>query len=349
MGIKKLSDFIRKKFPDAYEEAHISEYAFHRVAIDISIFLIVFKVTYQDKWLNAFIKLVECLRKNELHCVFIYDSGAPPEKKQERENRAASKQKLKTKIEDVSSALEEFETNGTISDNLLEFQRKRNIQVKLLGNTGGINVKGINAELKKMNSQNFHLSESDFLLTKKLFDILQVPYYDAPLEAETMCSDLCKRGLVEAVLSKDTDVLAYGAPSFLTNLNTFTGICYKVKIEKLLEEMELTYNEFLDFCIMCGTDYNENIPNIGPVKAYQLIKEFSSLEKIKESGIDISILNHERVRELFTCYEKKKVKISYCGTPDFIKLEEFIFENNIRINVEDIKKSFTHNIVVYED
>ena len=39
--------------------------------------------------------------------------------------------------------------------------------------------------VKKMRSQILQLSSEDFELTNKLFYIVDVPYYDAPLEAET--------------------------------------------------------------------------------------------------------------------------------------------------------------------
>jgi len=79
--------------------------------------------------------------------------------------------------------------------------------------------------------------------------------------------------------------------------------------------MELTSDEFLDFCIMCGTDYNDNIPGVGPVKAYALIKEYGSIEHIgRQTSLDISILNHIKSRELFRNYPKYTKKVS---TVDF--------------------------------
>ena len=39
----------------------------------------------KQDWIPGFIDLVATLRKNEVHCVFIYDTKAPIEKKLERE------------------------------------------------------------------------------------------------------------------------------------------------------------------------------------------------------------------------------------------------------------------------
>ena len=53
-----------------------------------------------------------------------------------------------------------------------------------------------------------------------------------------MCSDLCLQGKIDAVLSEDTDVLAYGAPVFLTKINTQNGTCYRIKHDELLKLTE---------------------------------------------------------------------------------------------------------------
>ena len=72
MGINNLNVLLRKHCPEIYEEIHISEYAYKKVAIDISLFLCKYKAICGDKWVTAFINLVSCLRRNEIHCVFIW-------------------------------------------------------------------------------------------------------------------------------------------------------------------------------------------------------------------------------------------------------------------------------------
>jgi 5'-3' exonuclease len=119
----------------------------------------------------------------------------------------------------------------------------------------------------------------------------------------------------------------------------------------MLEALELSCDSFLDLCIMCGCDYNKNIFRVGPEKAYKYIQKYSSIEDISaNTPLDVSILNHVRGRELFRKYKKVEYKIKYCGTPDFKKLEEFIFKNNIKCSVEGLKKSFVHHTtIVFEE
>jgi flap endonuclease-1 len=355
MGINSLNKFLKNNCPEIYEEIHISEYSFKKVAIDISIYLCKFKATCGDKWLSAFINLVSCLRKNEVHCIIVYDGGAPPEKDAERKERADQRAKLEKKVYKLEEAMDKFHLSGEIDQVLIDLYKKRkkgDCPPRLMKRSNDeVDMGFVEIAVTKMRSQILDISPEDFKKTKELFDILKVPYLDAPLEAETTCADLCKRGLVDAVLSEDTDVLAYGCPVFLSKINTSDGTCTIIKYPELLEGLKLSSDEFLDLCIMCGCDYNKNIFRVGPEKAYKYIQKYSTIEGISaNTKLDISILNHVRGRELFRDYEQVKNKIKYCGTPDFQKLEEFLFKYNIRCGVEGLKKSFINqNTIVFID
>jgi flap endonuclease-1 len=50
----------------------------------------------------------------------------------------------------------------------------------------------------------------------------------------------------------------------------------------MLMDLDLTNEEFIDMCILCGCDYASKIEGIGPVKAYKFIKEFGTIEKLIE-------------------------------------------------------------------
>lgn len=355
MGIKNLSKFLRETFPHLFEEISLSEYAFERVAIDISLYLCNYKALYGDQgWLAAFLKLVACLRENEIHPVFIYDSGFPPEKINERKKRSDSRANLEDKVTCLEIAIEKYNETGEIEPLLLDFQEKKKIQpekrlLKKDFSAPNLNIRAIEYAVKKMRKQLFTINPSDFETTKKLFEILDIPYFNAPMEAETTCSDLCKQGKVTAVVSEDTDVLAYGAPTFLTKVNTTNSTCMRISYEKVLESTGFTPDQFLDFCIMCGTDYNKNIPRIGPKKAFQLIANHGNIETLKEMNIDISALNHNRSRELFLKYERVDYKLGYCGFPDLEKLKTFIFENGIRFDMDTVKRTFFRDHVTIEE
>ena len=61
MGIKNLHKFLRRHCPEIYVKKSLREYAYQKIAIDISVYLFTYKIIFGDQWLDAFIKLICCL------------------------------------------------------------------------------------------------------------------------------------------------------------------------------------------------------------------------------------------------------------------------------------------------
>lgn len=350
MGIKNLNTILRDKAPCVYKPTHLSEFAYKKIAIDITLFLCKFKTTAGDDWIQLFVNLVCCLRSNDIHCVFIYDNVAPVEKTAEREERVRNREKTQQRFEHLKASFERYKKEGIIEDTLKSFCDKlqKDDEAKF-------NPELVEAKLNRMKNYNFKITSDDFALTRELFDILKVPYYLAPSEAECTCSDLCKRGLVDGVLSEDTDVLAYGAPLFLTKIDFYNSICVKIEHHEVLQELDLCYEEFLDMCIMLGCDYNKNIPKIGCETSFKLIKQYRNIDNIitAKPELDASVLNHIRVREMFKEYKQLEIKdnkIPYCGQPDIELFKEFITRNEIRsVNMDKLLKAIAMRPLVFKD
>ncbi|PIA40763.1 hypothetical protein AQUCO_02400079v1 [Aquilegia coerulea] len=113
---------------------------------------------------------------------------------------------------------------------------------------------------------------------KKLLRLMGVPVIEAPSEAEAECAALCKSGKVYAVASEDMDSLTFGAPKFLRHLMDPSS--RKIPI---LEELNLSMDQFIDLCILCGCDYCDSIRGIGGQTALKLIRQHGSIENILEN------------------------------------------------------------------
>jgi flap endonuclease-1 len=367
MGIKGLNEFLRKTCPHVFETVHLSSLAYKRVAIDTSLYMCRYRYSHQEKWLTGFIKLVSCLRKHNIHCVFIYDTSAPIEKEAERARRADQRQKNAEKLDNLEIALENYRETGVVDPILLLSKKTTKAApvnmflsveaaaegilnpglVEALPAAEGIDVSAVEDKISKMQASTLNVTPEDYELTRELFDILHIPYYLAPCEAETTCADLCVRELVDYVLSEDTDVLAYGTPLFLSKIDIWHSTCVLINHEMMLESLGLTKSEFIDFCCLSGNDYNSNMPKIGPKRAFALLTKYRTIEAIRDEGkFDVEILNHVRTRELFTDYERLDVSVvPYCRHPDFEKLAKLLAENGLFMNLEDLKENFESEIV----
>lgn len=111
MGIKHLHKLLQKYAPDCYEKKHLSEFAYMRVAIDISLYLYKYKAVAGDRWMESFVYLISCLRKWNIHCIFVYDNKAPVEKQEEQERRREVRAKQGDRVTELEHDLEVYE-NG---------------------------------------------------------------------------------------------------------------------------------------------------------------------------------------------------------------------------------------------
>ncbi|KAK6915743.1 XPG, N-terminal [Dillenia turbinata] len=91
---------------------------------------------------------------------------------------------------------------------------------------------------------------------------------------------------VYSVASEDMDSLTFGAPRFLRHLMDPSSRKVPVmefEVAKILEELNLTMEQFIDLCILCGCDYCDSIRGIGAQTALKLIRQHGSIESIIEN------------------------------------------------------------------
>lgn len=85
---------------------------------------------------------------------------------------------------------------------------------------------------------------------------------EAPCEAEAQCSWLCKKGKVYATATEDMDAITFGTKFLLRGFNSkkepITEICY----DEVIKGMDMTHEQFVDLCILCGCDYSMTIDGL---------------------------------------------------------------------------------------
>ena len=354
MGIKNLHHFLRKTCPSVYSTVPISKYAFKKIAIDTSIFMCKYKSSNGNSYIDSFLHLISVLRYNEVHFVFVYDTKAPPEKDLERKQRLEAREKNKIRVERIMETWYNYKQEHSLTEESILENASLSIEdevllgfiVKLIDTDNTISIKKIDLEIHKLQNSILSIRTEDFNLTKEFFKACNIPFIDAEGEAEATCASLVRQGLVTAVLTEDTDVLAYKAPIMLHKMDILKGTFMEIDYEEILNQLQFTDSQFLDFCIMCGTDYNTNIFKIGPDKAYKLLQQHGSIEAIQEANpnISISTLNYEKTRSLFDHNVNYNINIPYCGFPNKVEFEKLYFVNNCKFDLEKLYSSFHFSV-----
>jgi len=147
--------------------------------------------------------------------------------------------------------------------------------------------------------------------SKRLLDILGVPWVQAPGEGEAQAARMARRGDVWAVNSRDYDALLFGAPRLVRYL-TIHGeewlpsrsrarrlMPEVIDLEALLRHHDITLEQLVDLSIMVGTDFNAGIRGIGPKTALRLVKRHGGLEEMPDEVAARLPENYAEIRRLY--------------------------------------------------
>ena len=266
MGIKGLTQLIKKHSPDSIIHEPLYKMKGKRLAIDTSIFLYksLMNVRSKGDYLkNSQGKIVSHIqglyyKTNQLLTfgitpIYIFD-GKPPQEKNDC---------IKARVKKAEECKEKMET----TDNL---QEKQNLE------KGSIRIKK---------------EYIDDL--KHIFSLMGVSYIHANGEAEAYASELCRLGFVDGVMTEDMDTLSYGCPLLMRSCIDKSikrpEIVSTFNFQKILEDFKMNHDEFIDMCILCGCDYCPTIPKVGPARAMKFIQKYNNIENLINSEEKITI------------------------------------------------------------
>jgi flap endonuclease-1 len=280
MGIHRLMTLLREKAPGAIKEIDLKKLTGYKVACDASMSIYQFLISTQgvnksfglqelsDKegnltghLLGMFNRSIMML-ENGIRPIWVFD-GKPPEMKQDLLEQR--KEKKKVAEEKLDKAKED----------------------------------GDDEAVKKYAGQTIRITKTMIEDAKNLVRLLGLPCVEAPSEAEAQCVELCKSGVAYGVASEDMDCLTFGTPQLLRGFNSKDDPVIEIKLEVVLKELDVTMDQFIDICILCGCDYTGSVQNLGPTKAYKYIHDYKDIEGV------LKFVDGENMNE------KRKAKYSY--------------------------------------
>ncbi|MEE6523153.1 hypothetical protein FKM82_021892 [Ascaphus truei] len=283
MGIHGLAKLIADVAPTAIKENDIKSYFGRKVAVDASMCIYQFLIAVRQDGnmlqnedgettshlMGMFYRTIRMV-EHGIKPVYVFDGKPPHLKSGELAKRNERRAEAEKKLEAAQEAGE------------------------------AENIEKFNKRLVKVTKQ--HNEEC-----KRLLALMGIPYVDAPCEAEATCAALVKAGKVYAAATEDMDALTFGTPLLLRHLTASEAKKLPIQefhFSRALQDMSLTHEQFVDLCILLGSDYCETIRGIGPKKAMELIRQHKSIEEIMEN-IDLKKYPvpenwlHKEARQLF--------------------------------------------------
>lgn len=302
MGVNDLLSYLRKRDPRIVQSCDLSEFKGHRIAVDVAILgyrmksqyitkmagkidLIYDDINYEactNYMFRGILKIVDGLLIVGCVPIMVFDGPAPALKagtKQERHDKSDRKKFIISELKRIGRGLLGG-VNFSVTQNDVEFLQSFDPPIK--------DIRGIKDHLYKQMKQLVQVNGEDYIQLSFILTALGVPNFRAQCEAEKTCSMMVIRRDAVAALTTDSDCLMYGCPIMISKITLPTTLvitstpkveCYS--FSNVLAVMDLSHSQFVDFCIMCGTDFNKHPRGYGVESNYTLIKTFGSIAKMK--------------------------------------------------------------------
>ena len=263
MGIKNLLKFLSEQ-PDIVKEKSYKEYYGKKIAIDISILMyqvvIAIRNSGSDLTNNkgeitshilGLFNKTISFLEKGIIPVFVFDGKPPQLKHKILETRKYIRQKALDKLSEAHTDIDKIK------------YLKRSVWI----------------------------SREQITQCRELLTLMGIPYINAPQEADSQLAYLCKKNMVYAVLTEDMDILSFGSPRIIRNLTSSKKIPIEIELSKILETLNITYDEFIELCILFGCDYCPNLTDVKTNDIFTYYMKNKSIEKtlddLKEAGYNI--------------------------------------------------------------
>ena len=196
----------------------------------------------------------------------------------------------------------------------------------------------------KLLSKATHIGKQEYSDARILLDLMGIPWINAPGEADVVCAWMAtkkfKNGkrMAKGVCSNDSDMLVLGTQYLFKDMLKFlkNNTVKVITLDKCLKKLNLSMDQFVDFCILLGSDYNNNLKGIGPKKSYQNILEYDTLENVLENeGYDIENDIKENVKNMLDAKNYFKTAFSELEKTGFsvdkqnLKIKKFKYDELI--------------------
>lgn len=248
MGIKSLWQIIEKRASAAIDEDGLARIVGMHTFVDTPVFAYAsLRVLGNDDAVaeNLMALASKLHRAGALSCTLVFD-GEPHALKAEE---LARRRRLRERAESVVRAPSEFFGTGMMVTDADPYPNLS--AIKPSANTFQA-IRGAAAEAAASFPPNF------------------LSVVEAEADAEATCAVLAA-AQGGCVLTSDSDALTFGAPHVLRYIPGGHGMFKFVSLADVLRLLQLDFEAFQQFCILCGSDFCEPIKNLGPVTALKYI------------------------------------------------------------------------------
>ena len=309
MGVLGLYQLIKRFAPKCMTTQHLSMFGGKTIAIDGHQIIIRMLRSYNDipDTLYHFMKLIDDMVSYNINVICIFDGKEPNRAKEhERSSRRKKRMKDESDLAQLNDEIKEIIENEQSFDNVPDindiydiFESYSNtsldhIIAKIIIKLRSLNINDIGSNNRqlidniskimrlfvrkiKLSNRLLYISRKTIKVLVDKLNLIGITALIASSEADFVINNMSTFGHVDAVYSGDSDMLTHGTPILIRSINSKSNQCTCYNLSRLLQLLKISYDQFIDMCIILGTDYNPRINNNGPIRAYNTIIAHNTL------------------------------------------------------------------------
>lgn len=133
-------------------------------------------------------------------------------------------------------------------------------------------------ELKKLRNRQLRDTEgfSDDMVedVMELLRLFGVPFLVCPMEAEAQCAALEQLGLVDGIITDDSDIFPFGGQRVYKNIFHNQKFVEAFYAQDIARELGFSQDELIALALLLGSDYTDGVRGIGIVNATEVVTAY---------------------------------------------------------------------------
>ncbi|EDN93362.1 hypothetical protein SS1G_09228 [Sclerotinia sclerotiorum 1980 UF-70] len=118
-------------------------------------------------------------------------------------------------------------------------------------------LKALRSQQKKDRRDADEVSHIMITECQALLRLFGIPYITAPMEAEAQCAELVHLGLVDGIVTDDSDIFLFGGTRVYKNLFNSNKLVECYLLSDLEKELSLSRDQLISIAHLLGSDYTE--------------------------------------------------------------------------------------------
>lgn len=152
-------------------------------------------------------------------------------------------------------------------------------------------------------------------IIKDVLEIFGIPFVESPGEADPQCSHLFRKGMIDGVISEDSDMIIYGTTVYKNFFRKDKDIAV-FTLQSAQDVLGLGQDDIIKLSFLLGSDYCAGVRGIGVKRAME------NIGSVRENDVEF-------LRKIYKGPHAKDVERLMFGRLDAARLRRYLTKNGV--------------------